>query len=210
MAIDLFPLYEHIAANAILADSISSLLDGLVEVLDTNQSVDLADALRELVAHPDDQNRKIAMGRLLAEALTRNTSHIAVRLEDPLIPHVQKALELPFTDRAAHVAALQYATSEKVLDVAAKLAEVQAEQAAMTDDCAKMKLDCAALADALDKKTSEAARLGQLHAAINAQLATSEAVVTAQGQQIVALQAQTAAQDATIKARDAQLAAVKP
>lgn len=82
MTVDLIPLYERITASSLLPDSVRLLVEGIAEALDGNSPADVAAALRGLVTHPDDANRRIAMGALLAEALTRNTSHVPIDVRD--------------------------------------------------------------------------------------------------------------------------------
>jgi hypothetical protein len=102
MAIDIHALYSQVAASQTLPDSVRLLVDGLAAELPQ---------LRELVTHPDDPNRQLSAGALLAEALTRNTSHVAVDVRDEV-----GSLRANLLDRL-----------ERHPDKATKLAELDAD-----------------------------------------------------------------------------------
>ena len=107
---DLIPLYDSVAASPLLAESIGLLVLGLADILDKEPGADIAEALRSEIKHPDDQNRLVSMAKLLGEALTRNTSHLAVNLRDEVgsirLAVVERLSKLDPAKRAEHSDAL--------------------------------------------------------------------------------------------------------
>lgn len=106
MAIDIRALFDRVAASQTLPDSVRLLIEGL----------ELPE-LAKLVPHPDDANRQLSGAALLAEALTRNTSHVAIDTRDEVgslranlfdrldrLPDKTKAAELAesIRDEAGH------------------------------------------------------------------------------------------------------------
>lgn len=113
--IDLAALYTQVAACSTLNASFAALFNGaggLLDLLDASPAADVAAALRALTPHPDDENRQIAFVDLLREALTRNTSHVAVHKDDPLVDIIRSSLEMPAKDKAARVALVKAAVSD--------------------------------------------------------------------------------------------------
>jgi len=103
---NLTALYTRIAGTSTLPASVAALFEGLATLLAESDSKEIAAALAALTTHPDDENRQIAWAALLAEALTRNTSHVAVKRNDPLIDILRESMELPAQRKAARSAAI--------------------------------------------------------------------------------------------------------
>ena len=121
MAIDLPTLYAQILTCQTLAagrDVLFAALTGAVP------------ELAALTPHPDDPSRQIAWSALLGEALTRNTSHVSVLPNDPLIDVVRSAIEMPARDKAARVASIKLAVEQK------SVAEVEVSLGSVIDDLA--------------------------------------------------------------------------
>jgi hypothetical protein len=188
-AIDIRALFDQIAATPTLADSVKLMMEALGTALP---------ALRELVPHPDDPNRKVAAGVLLGEALTRNTSHVAVDPRHPGYAHAHRMLtEQPELDKAAHIAHLEHRLAARDADVENLIGAVDG----WTRAHAEAKADHAAALDALE------AHARQL-AAKDAALATAAEIAAANAQRIEALTAHVESKTAETEASKAAHAAV--
>jgi hypothetical protein len=108
LATDLQALAQQVAAQTTLPESVRVLFVGLGNLFEAGYTAaQLATALKSIVTDPNDANRQVAVGTLMGEQLSRNTSHVAVDLTDPLIPTAQRAFRKLRANRAALIAALE-------------------------------------------------------------------------------------------------------
>jgi hypothetical protein len=110
LATDIQALAQTVAAQTTLPESVRVLMVGIADLFDAGYTANqLATAFRSVVTDPNDANRQVAVGVLLGELISRNTSHIAVDITDPLIPTAQRAFRKLRANRPALVAALEAA-----------------------------------------------------------------------------------------------------
>lgn len=135
MAVDIIKLYDQVANSNLLSDSVVLLVLGIRDLLDTHTAAEVGAALHELVRHPDDQNRQVSAAVLLAEALTRGTSHVAVDPRHPGYAMTHKLLtEEPELDRAKEIQDLRASVTAKTRELEAKHAELEAVVATKADE----------------------------------------------------------------------------
>lgn len=93
LATDITALSQNVAAQTTLPESVRVLVVGIAALFEAGYTAaQLANAFRSVVTDPNDVNRQVAVGTLLGEMLSRNTSHIAVdRRDTGLIKALQDA-----------------------------------------------------------------------------------------------------------------------
>lgn len=148
--ISLFLVVQAVKACRTLREGLDTLFPLLADYIDAGADPkELAAALRGLMVDPDDANRQASAGQLIAEALTRGTSHVAVDPRHPGYAMAHKLLtEEPELDRAKHIEDLRTEIAAKTAALEAKQADLEA--APKPADVAALELDLAAKVAAIE------------------------------------------------------------